>query len=348
MIIQQIIDSPSSLIILVVTALFILVVMVKFRRQFAPETLRSVVLISGIFGTFLSIIVGLHEANLSDLQNLHLNISDLLGKVAVAFITSLVGMLASLWILLKPKAFAKEEKKDGNEDLIAETDEQILHQLKLLNKNIAGDSETSLSTQLLKIKDSFNTKQDELKQSFDKFAEKMADNNMKALEEVIKDFNTKLQEQFGENFKQLNEAVGRLLTWQENYSSTIEETQTKLRTVVEALETMNKSVQLSVESLEKIKDNVNSFKENSDALKEQLEEARNTIMAISELSNKLDGAAEIIRSNIEGMTKDSIEALEKSTNQILQDIGQNLKGISEALAVDYEKVAKKIREISNS
>jgi len=41
----------------------------------------------------------------------------------------------------------------------------------------------------------------------------MAENNSKALiealQEVIRDFNAKINEQFGENFKQLNEAVGK-------------------------------------------------------------------------------------------------------------------------------------------
>lgn len=54
----------------------------------------------------------------------------------------------------------------------------------------------------------------------------MAENNSKAfiqaLEEVIKDFNNKITEQFGDNFKQLNLAVGALLTWQENYKNYIE------------------------------------------------------------------------------------------------------------------------------
>ena len=43
--------------------------------------------------------------------------------------------------------------------------------------------------------------------AFKDFAEKVAENNSKALvealEEVIRDFNTKISEQFGDNFKQL-------------------------------------------------------------------------------------------------------------------------------------------------
>ena len=44
---------------------------------------------------------------------------------------------------------------------------------------------------------------------------------IEALENVIKDFNQKITEQFGENFKQLNEAVGALLDWQKEYKEQV-------------------------------------------------------------------------------------------------------------------------------
>lgn len=44
-----------------------------------------------------------------------------------------------------------------------------------------------------------------------------------ALKEVIRDFNNNLTEQFGENFKELNKAVFKLVEWQENYSNQIEQ-----------------------------------------------------------------------------------------------------------------------------
>ena len=51
--------------------------------------------------------------------------------------------------------------------------------------------------------------------------QKLAESNSKALiialQEVIRDFNTKITEQFGDNFKQLNQAVGAMLDWQDQY-----------------------------------------------------------------------------------------------------------------------------------
>jgi len=45
---------------------------------------------------------------------------------------------------------------------------------------------------------------------------------VEALRDVIHDFNNKITEQFGDNFKELNEAVGRLLIWQEDYKGFVE------------------------------------------------------------------------------------------------------------------------------
>ena len=69
-------------------------------------------------------------------------------------------------------------------------------------------------------------KNDELITEFKTFAETQAENNanslIEALEEVMREFNVKISEQFGDNFKRLNEAVGKMLEWQENYYKQIE------------------------------------------------------------------------------------------------------------------------------
>ena len=57
--------------------------------------------------------------------------------------------------------------------------------------------------------------------------QKLAESNSKALiialQEVIRDFNTKITDQFGDNFKQLNQAVGAMLEWQKQYREQVGE-----------------------------------------------------------------------------------------------------------------------------
>ena len=60
-------------------------------------------------------------------------------------------------------------------------------------------------TQLQKLRTTFSDKQDDLIRAFNEFADRMAENNTKALiealEEVMRNFNTKINEQFGDNFR---------------------------------------------------------------------------------------------------------------------------------------------------
>ena len=66
-----------------------------------------------------------------------------------------------------------------------------------------------------------NNRLEALTRLLDEFARTVAENNCRALIDVLKDvireFNEKRSERFGENFKQLNEAIGQVLVWQERY-----------------------------------------------------------------------------------------------------------------------------------
>jgi hypothetical protein len=78
-----------------------------------------------------------------------------------------------------------------------------------------------LLSQVKLLRTESNDRLDRLNQLFERFAEKVVEANSKALiqalTEVIKDFNVKLNDQFGENFKSLNAAVERLVVWQKQY-----------------------------------------------------------------------------------------------------------------------------------
>ena len=115
-----------------------------------------------------------------------------------------------------------------------------------LRKAVSAESDSSLLTQVQKLRTDFKDGQNELIREFRQFAQTMADNNSKALIEalkkVIRDFNTQLTEQFGENFKQLNQAVGALLTWQENYRHHIETLEARFNTAVQGIEASEEAV----------------------------------------------------------------------------------------------------------
>lgn len=131
------------------------------------------------------------------------------------------------------------------------SDKLLFDAINTMSKSISGESDTTLLSQLKNLRiaiiDEEKATRSEIQlmregmiSAFNEFAHQMAENNskafIKALEETIKDFNTKIQEQFGENFKQLNIAVGKLLVWQEEYKNTIVEVTENQKVIFEGIE----------------------------------------------------------------------------------------------------------------
>ena len=303
---------------------------IALRGNRPPEIIQGIATLLGIGGTFGGIVYAL--AGL-DFNNLNTSIPHLLNGIYPAFYSSLAGVSVSLLVYFFPK-FWKQKEETVNEGV--DIDSQILQELREMNKSISGDSETSLSTQMIKLKDAITDKQSELKKSFDMFAEKVADNNMNALREVIEKFNIELQTQFGENFKQLNQAVGALLDWQEQYKETIEKTNAKIDSMLHALEASKDSLYASSRALEKITESANTFKETSEALQKHLEEVRNTMGALNDFARQLEGKGDAIN-----------EEMKKIVEGTLQGLGENMKSLSAALVRDYQKIFSILERINN-
>jgi translation initiation factor 2 alpha subunit (eIF-2alpha) len=94
-------------------------------------------------------------------------------------------------------------------------------QLSQLNRSIGATDDSTLLDQAKLLRTESNDRLDALNRSFERFADNMVEFNsqalIKALSEIIRDFNVKLNEQFGQNFKDLNSAVGKLNVWQQQY-----------------------------------------------------------------------------------------------------------------------------------
>jgi hypothetical protein len=171
----------------------------------------------GIFFTFVGIAEGLIGFNPKDIEA---SIPQLLGGLQTAFVASVVGIFIALTIKLRVILFGLPER-DARSPTEGASVDDLHNQMTAVHQALVGDDDSTLLSQMKLMRQDTNDGLTKLHKSQSEFMEKMADNNSKALiqalQEVIRDFNTKLSEQFGENFKQLNAAVGKLLTWQEQY-----------------------------------------------------------------------------------------------------------------------------------
>lgn len=190
----------------------------RFAVVHGPEVLTTL----GILGCFTGITIALFNFNPNDIAQ---SVPNLLGGIRTAFWSSLAGVFGSLTLRFGQKFRAIRSSSDTISTQTASLSDIVLS-IDSLKIAITGDSENSLVNQTKKNREEANKRSDELVTEFKLFANNMVENNQKAivdaLKEVIKDFNTKLTEQFGDNFKHLNIAIGKLLEWQIEYKKQLQ------------------------------------------------------------------------------------------------------------------------------
>lgn len=194
----------------------------------------------GILGTFLGIVIALLHFDTADIDK---SIPALLEGVKVAFITSVIGLGGSIiFNALDAWLFAPKRAANGVTNGVSPEDiHAVLEEQKTILQGIAtgmsGQEEGSLVGQIRMLRTDLSdfakattshSKEfsERLWHELQNFAEMMAkgatEQVIDALRQVIVDFNNKLTEQFGENFKRLDESVKKLVVWQEQYKEQVE------------------------------------------------------------------------------------------------------------------------------
>jgi hypothetical protein len=169
----------------------------------------------GIFFCFAGIAWGLLGFDPADVKG---SVPQLLGGIRTSFWASVFGIGWALTI--KMRVLLLGSPRLANTTSGATVDD-LAEQLSRLNRAVAGNDDSTLLSQLKLLRTEANERLDRLNQSTERYAERMAEANAKALIEalsvVIRDFNAKLNDQFGQNFQNLDAAVEKMVVWQKQY-----------------------------------------------------------------------------------------------------------------------------------
>ncbi|MDO4895732.1 MAG: MotA/TolQ/ExbB proton channel family protein [Moraxella sp.] len=167
-----------------------------------------------------------------------------------------------------------------------------------------------------------------------------------ALKEVISDFNHNLTEQFGENFKELNQAVFKLVEWQDNYAHQIDAMVKQYEQGVLAIESTKTAVMAIENSTQAIPNTMNDLSKIITVNQHQIDELNRHLHAFGELQAKATQALPETQQHIELMikgiqdgSKDLINSL-NTTNDMIKIQIASVENHSEQFKIELNKIAK--------
>jgi len=178
-----------------------------------------------------------------------------------------------------------------------------------IKETLTGEDESTVFTQLQQLTSTVSEKVGEIAA---KVGEIATGQLIEALREVIRDFNKNLTEQFGENFKQLNEAVGRTVEWQEQYRQQMEELANEFRIAAQSVEQSRAALASAAESLTTIEDQSDSLVSIAEKLDPILHTLNNQLEAFSELRQRAHEAFPLIESRLNDLTIGFSDAVKRA------------------------------------
>ncbi len=313
--------------------------------SYTPALLTSL----GIFGTFVGIVIGLlafDSTNIDgSIEGLLAGLKTAFITSLIGIISSIAFKILQTSGLVSPSSKVEKVYSASPEDILNAIEQQS-QSLESLVKTIGGDSEGSILGQFKLLRGDINDSHkislkaqqesaEELalitsslasqKEEFSIFADKLwikmqdfadmlsksaTETVIEALKQVITDFNNNLTEQFGENFKQLNEAVKDLVIWQENYKVQIKEMTEQYKLGVTSITATEASVVAISNESKVIPQTMLELKQVMEVNQHQLSELESHLEAFKDIRDKAVEAVPEIRKQIE----ETVNAISESVS----------------------------------
>jgi hypothetical protein len=292
----------------------------------------------GIFGTFAGIVIGLMLFDVNNIDESITGLLGGLKTAFVTSLFGILASilfkaLQSLGVIA-PKQSIEQIASATPEDILAaisnqnksldtlvvaiggDGDGSLVSQVKLLrgdvndnqklllkSSNLAQEHLAKIESQLTEQRENFSTFADKLWIKMQDFADMLSksatETVIEALKQVITDFNNNLTEQFGENFKQLNEAVKDLVVWQDNYKVQIADMVEQYKLGVESISATQMSVAAISTESQAIPKTMNDLKEVMTVNQHQLAELERHLEAFKDIRDRAVEAVPEIREQIQ-------------------------------------------------
>ena len=371
------VTSQQTLILSLIFGLFMLIFAYKDYKSYKTDNhqdYKSIIVSIGVLGTFVGIFIGLYGFDTTSIKD---SVPILLEGLKTAFITSIIGMFLSIFLSAIQKSSGQGELEDelqvlssinkqlGSLSILDNIDEKLknLDTLSLMNTKLDSMDTNikNLSEDISSVKEEMRTNQtmlfeflekslNNVNQSLDEAIEKLAEGAteeiIKALENVIQDFNQNLTEQFGDNFKQLNESVKNMIVWQENYKNSIQELEKSLNQAINGITLIDEKLKNMTENYQKIDMTHNKL---NDIIKTNENQIKNIEIHLKQM-NEIGEKAKLMIDSIDTFSekiKGSLSNQSETLNQLIKDTDKLKKDIEKQLPESLGELNKTLTSLTN-
>jgi exonuclease VII small subunit len=304
--------------VLVFGIVCLLLTFLYFKKRHLATT-PSIMASIGVIGTFTGITLGLLQFDVNDIDG---SIAQLLEGLKLSFFTSLTGLVLATLVKYQQSQRASQPKLISPDAFSPENWFQ-LHQSQVQMQEKQFEEQTKAYA---KLGEDFNNVIETLTKS-------ATSEIVDALREVISDFNNQLTEQFGENFKELNQAVHALVTWQDNYK-------TQLETMINQFDASVKAMQANEQAISSVSEQVSKIPEAMDQLQDSLESIKLAFDCLITLKNK----AEQTFPDMSRQLEDVIEKAGRAPLAIRESITDQLKQSNDVINKQMESLDEAMQQ----
>ncbi len=302
--------------------------------SYSQQTVRtapSILTSFGIFGTFLGIAFGLMQFDSADIEA---SVPAMIDGLGVAVWSSIVGILGALSLRLRYTLSSIRQAKNTSAEPTTVAD--LKTAIEALNDNLLQMREESRqdSASLLEANQAYR----------DQMVNANTDALTTAISTVMRDFNSRIEVQYGENFKEFNESLGRLLVWQQNYSEQLGEMLKAQQASIEVMRQASDSYEQMIAHSREFNQVASSL---GDLLKGLEQQTRNLDGYLSGLSGLVGQASEglpALSDYITDLTVKLRESIEHNNSSLTSVLTQAARDITQTVEQVNKELADSVRQ----
>lgn len=293
----------------------------------APSILTSV----GIFGTFFGIALGL--ANF-DANNVEASVPQLIEGLKTAFWSSIAGLLGAMTIKMR-HVLNHVRGLDGTIQVTGATMDDLATLLGDIRLLLKASGLTRIDEYLKGNEQRLEASLKKLSEGIGNYQQQMADANSKALisalETLLADFNRQIGAQYGDNFRQLNEAVGQMLQWQDNYKAELEALLNEQRANGQVLDKATEAYKTMVEHTQAFNQVAETLGSVMQGLQQQSESLGKYLDSLANLVNKAGGGLPKLEERIHTLTDGLAGQLDRQHTQMQRLMESSAKRVADSV-----------------